>query len=357
MILNGYISRTMIKAILMTLLVLTVLTFVLTFIEEMDDIGKGEYRLLDAFVVALSTTPVFIYEAFPVSALIGSLLGLGALANHGELVAIRAAGVSLRQVVFAVISAGFILMLLVVIVGDLVAPVTEQYGQRLRLEKQNKQVTFRSRHGFWAKDGNAVVNIKSVRPGGELRNLTVYECDERKKLRLVTLAVEAKYVDPYWEMKFVRQSSISEDEVLTRRLKQAKFTSLVDPAMLSIAVVKPFMLPIWELYGYIETMKASGQNVSNYEVAFWTKLATPVATVVMLALSLPFVLGSARSVSTGQRVFTGALLGTLFYLFSRGFSFLVLVNDWPPMLVLMFPVVVFVCAMLFFLHWTRLRPA
>ena len=246
-ILNRYLGSTMIKARLMTLLVLTVLTFVLAFIEEMDDIGRGEYRLLDAFVVALSTTPMFIYEAFPVSALIGSLLGLGALANQGELVAIRAAGVSLRQVVFSVVNAGFILMLLVVIVGDLVAPITEQYGQRLRLEKQNKQVTFRSRHGFWAKDGNAVLNIKQVRAGGELRNLTVYEFDDQNELRLVTLANEAKYVDPHWQVKFVRQSSISEEEVVTRRLKQANFESLVDPAMLSIAVVKPFMLPVWEL--------------------------------------------------------------------------------------------------------------
>lgn len=356
MILRRYIVSTMIKAILMTLLVLTILTFVLTFIEEIDDIGRGEYRLLDAFVVALSTTPVFIYEAFPVSALIGSLLGLGALANHGELVAIRAAGVSLRQVVFSVINAGFILMVLVVIIGDLVAPITEQYGQRLRLEKQNKQVTFRSRHGFWARDGNAIVNIKSVRAGGQLRNLTIYEFDEQKKLKLVTLASHAKYEDPLWAMKGVRQSSISEEQVVTRRLKKANFETLVDPAMLSIAVVKPFMLPVWDLYGYIKTMKASGQDVSSYAVAFWTKLATPVATVVMLVLSVPFVLGGARSVSTGQRVFAGALLGTLFYLFSRGFSFLVLVYEWPPVLVLLFPLAVFVLAMLFFSQQTRLRP-
>ncbi len=355
MILNRYIGRTVIKDILMTLLVLTILIFVLTFIEEVEDIGRGEYRLLDAFVVAFSTTPRFIYEAFPVSALIGALLGLGSLASHGELVAIRAAGVSLRQVVFSVIKAGLILMVLVVIVGDLVAPVTEQYGQRLRLEKQNKQVTFRSRHGFWAKDGKEVVNIKTVLADGQLKNLTIYEFDEQNRLKLVTLADEAKYVDPHWQMKDVRQSSISEDEVVTRRLKQADFESVVDPDMLSIAVVKPFMLPIWELYEYVETMKASGQDVSNYAVAFWTKLATPIATVVMLVLSVPFVLGSARSVSTGQRVFAGALLGTLFYLFSRGFSFLVVVYEWPPVLVLLFPLVVFAFAMLFFLQRTRLQ--
>ncbi len=357
MILNRYIAGTVIKAILMTLVVLTILIFVLTFIEEIDDIGRGEYRLRDAFVVALSTTPRFIYEAFPVSALIGSLLGLGSLVNHGELVAIRAAGVSLRQVVFSVIKAGFILMVLVVLLGDLLAPVTEQYGQRLRLERQNRQVTFHSRHGFWARDGNAVVNIKTVRAGGQLKNITIYEFDDQRRLQLVTLASEAKYVDPHWQMRGVRQSSISEDEVITRRLVQANFDSVVDPAMLDIAVVRPFMLPVWELHRYIESMKANGQNVSNYAVAFWTKLATPIATIVMLLLSVPFVLGVGRSVGTGQRVFTGALLGTLFYLFSRGFSFLVLVNTWPPFLVLLFPLAVFVFVMIFFFQRTQLRSA
>ena len=78
-LLDRYLAITVSKSILMTLLVLTVLTFVLSFIEEMDDVGRGDYRVVDAFTVALSITPRFVYEAFPVSALIGAFSGMAGL--------------------------------------------------------------------------------------------------------------------------------------------------------------------------------------------------------------------------------------------------------------------------------------
>ena len=148
-LLDRYLAVTVGKAIMMTLLVLTVLTFVLSFIEEMDDVGRGDYGVVDAFIVALSITPRFIYEAFPVSALIGALLGLGGMANQGELVAMRAAGVSLNHIVAAVIKLGIFLMLVVVLIGDLAAPVTERFGQQLRLEKQHKQITTKNDQNKW----------------------------------------------------------------------------------------------------------------------------------------------------------------------------------------------------------------
>lgn len=349
-LLDRYLAVTVAKSILMTLLVLTVLTFVLTFIDEMEEVGRGEYRVMDAFMVALSITPRFIYEAFPVSALIGALLGLGGMANHGELVAMRAAGVSLHHILVAVLKLGIALMLVVLLVGDLIAPVTEQYGQRLRLEKQHKQITMRSKYGFWAKDGNAVVNIRSILPGGHLKGIYIYEFSEENKLQLVTFAAKGDYLVDKWVLRGVRQSSIAESGVSSRKLKQASWESILDPAMLSVIVVKPFMLPMWELHEYVKVMKRNNQDAANYEVAFWTKLATPIATIAMLVLTVPFVLGSLRSVSVGQRIFTGVLLGTLFYLFSRGFSFLVVVYDWYPFTVALFPVMVFLLAGSFFLQ-------
>ena len=343
-LLDRYLAVTVGKAIMMTLVVLTVLTFVLTFIEEMDDVGRGDYRVVDAFIVALSITPRFIYEAFPVSALIGALLGLGGMANQGELVAMRAAGVSLNHIVAAVIKLGIFLMLIVVLIGDLAAPVTERFGQQLRLEKQHKQITMRSKYGFWAKDGNAVVNIRAVLPGGQLKHVYIYEFSDQNELKLVTFAGRGDYQDGKWLLKGVRQSSIAESGVATRRLRQAAWSSILDPALLSVIVVKPFMLPMWELYDYVEVMKRNNQDATNYEVAFWTKLATPIATIAMLVLTVPFVLGSVRSVSLGQRIFAGVLFGTLFYLFSRGYSFLVVVYDLYPFTVAVFPVLVFLLA-------------
>ena len=67
--------------------------------------------------------------------LLGSLVGLGGLASHSELIAMRAAGVSLARIILTVMKAGILIMLLVLFIGELVAPVSERYAENMRTEK------------------------------------------------------------------------------------------------------------------------------------------------------------------------------------------------------------------------------
>lgn len=340
-LIDRYLAMTVIRATLMTLLVLLVLLVFFGFIDEMDEVGRGDYRTFDAFLVALASAPRLSFEIFPVAALIGSLLGLGGMANHGELVAMRAAGVSLRHIVFAMLQAGFALMLVVAINGELLAPRTEAWAEQLRAEKQNRQVTFRTRYGFWARDGEAFVNIRGILPGNRLEDIFIYEFDEQRRLRLATHARYAEYQQTLWVMKEISQSRVGDSGITTRRLEQATWDSLIEPNLLSVVVVKPTMLPIWGLYRYIRFMTDNGQSATGYQVALWTKVATPLATLVMLIMAVPFVLGSLRSVGIGQRIFAGILLGSLFFLLSRGFSSAALVYDLNPMLMSLAPGLLF----------------
>ncbi|WP_456416213.1 LPS export ABC transporter permease LptG [Thiolapillus sp.] len=339
-IIDRYIIVTVIKATLMTLLALTILAFVLALVEEIEDVGRGDYNSWHALVVAACSTPRFVYESFPVSALIGALLGLGGLAASGELVAMRAAGMSSRQILFAVIKGGLLLMVLVVIVGDGIGPVTEQYGNQLKLEKQKKQITFSSRNGFWAKDGNAIVNIRQVSVAGELRDVTIYELSADQQLQTITRAVSGQYDFGRWVLAEVRQSKLDAMQVHTSRSQWLAWDSLVDPSVLSGALINPLMLPAWDLWEQIQNLKIRGQNAAAYEVTFWGKIAIPLTTIAMLVLAVPMVMSGNRTTTAGQRVFTGAMLGTLLYLFSRGFSFLVLAMELPAMTVMLFPLAV-----------------
>ncbi len=350
-LIDRYIAVTVIKATLMTLLALTVLAFVLTLVEEIGDVGKGDYSSWNAMVVAACSTPRFIYESFPVAALIGALLGLGGLAASGELIAMRAAGMSSRQILFAVIKAGVLLMLLVVVVGDGIGPVTEQYGNQLKLERQKKQITFSSRNGFWAKDGNTIVNIRQVSVAGELRDVTIYEFSADQKLQAITRAASGQYNFGRWVLGNVRQSRLDEMQVHSRRLQWLAWDSMVDPSVLSGALINPLMLPAWDLWEQIQNLKIRGQNAISYEVTFWGKIAIPLTMIAMLILAVPMVMSGNRTTSAGQRVFAGAMLGTLLYLFSRGFSFLVLVLELPAISVMLFPLAVILLLILWLKHF------
>jgi lipopolysaccharide export system permease protein len=279
---------------------------------------------------------------------------MGGMANSGELVAMRAAGMSPLQLLFAVFRAGLLLLLLVVAVGDLVGPQLEQWGQQMRLEKMNKQVTFRSRYGFWVKDGDTIVNIRRASPEGRLQQVRIYEITPDQRLVRLTHARRGEYRQGHWVLQEIRQSRLEEDRVESVTRAALDWETVVNPAMLSVALIKPYLMPVWELYAHVQALRRGGQRATGYAIAFWNKVATPITMLAMLLLAVPLVMSSRRSVNPGQRVLMGALLGASFYLLSRGFSYAVIVFDLPTISVALFPLVVLGLAFFGLLRGKRL---
>jgi len=348
-----YIAAAMLKATAMTLLVLVILLVFFGLIDEMDEVGRGDYSLPDAFLVAMLSAPRYVFEVFPVAALVGSLIGLGAMATHGELIAMRSAGFSLRQILVAVMKTGVLMMLVVFLFGELVAPPSEQWGEQYRSEKIQKKVTLKSRYGFWARDGRAFVNIRTILPGARLEDIFIYEFDDQQRLKIATHAERADYLGSHWLMSGIRQSQVSEEGVSERQLAQARWDSLLDPGLLSALVIQPTMLPIGQLNHYIKVMKANGQSAVDYEVAFWIKVATPMATLVMLFIAVPFVLAHQRFVSMGKRVFLGVMLGMAFYMMNRALSYVAVVYDFSPVVSALIPTLAFLALGLWMMRGVR----
>jgi lipopolysaccharide export system permease protein len=336
-VLERYIGLAVITGTIAALMVLLTLLGFLTLMDELQDVGKGRYEMADAFGFMLLVLPRYAYEVFPIAALLGSLIGLGGLAAHSELIAIRAAGVSFGRIVLAVMKAGLMMILVVVLVGEFLAPETEQYAQRMRSEKQAEQITLKTRYGFWARDGSAYINIRTILPGAQLADIYIYEFGPDGALQASTHAASAGYQGDHWQLEDIRQSRFEGDGVEVVELEQATWDSLLDPELLSAVVVDPNILPVWGLYHYISFMRANGQEVLNYEVAFWSKVVAPLVTLVMLFLSAPFVFGSLRSVGIGQRLFMGSLMGSGFYLLNRAFSFMAVAYDLNPLFAAAFP--------------------
>lgn len=349
-VLDRYIGKTILIGIAAALGILLGLVGFLTLMDELSEVGKGDYATADAFFYVLMVLPRRAYEVFPMAVLLGSLAGLGSLASSSELIAIRAAGVSLARIIFSVLKAGAIFMLLVILVGEFIAPHTEQYAERMRAEKISKQVTLKSKYGFWARDGGAFVNIRKILPGSQLRDIYIYEYTPDGKLKVATYAAFARYQDDHWLMKDIRQSRFTETGVESRHLDSAMWESMLNPGLLDVVVVRPTMLPVWGLYEYINFMHENGQEAVTYEVAFWGKIVAPLIALVMVFLAIPFVFGSLRSIGIGQRVFFGTILGLVFYLLSEMLGHMAVVFELPPLLAASLPALMFFLIGLFFVR-------
>jgi len=351
-ILEKYLIGTVLRSLLITLSFLMMLLLFVSLVDELDDVGKGLYQMSDAFIVSFARLPRFAYESFPLATLVGTLFGLGSLANNSELVAMRAAGFSIRSLNVALFKLGVIVFVAVVLVGEVISPVTGQFMREYRNEKQKEHVTLKTKYGFWAKDDNAYINIRKILPGGRLEDIYIYEFSEEGDLYLASYADSATYNNDSWLLKNIKQTEILQGRTVYRHLKQATWNSILDPDVLSVILVKPSLLPVWELYQYINYIEENGQSGIDYLVAFWSKIASPFACMMMIFLAVPFVLQDTRSVSNNHRVLIGGGLGVVFVFLTKASSYVSIVYEFSPFFMVLMPTMLF--SIIAFVFYRRL---
>ena len=86
----------------------------------------------------------------------------------------------------------------------------------------------------------------------------------------------------------------------------------LSPQLLSTVVMAPESLSISGLWGYIHYLSEQGLSNGRYWLAFWVKVLQPLVTAALVLMAISFIFGPLRSVTLGQRVFTGVLVGFTF---------------------------------------------
>jgi lipopolysaccharide export system permease protein len=349
-ILDRYLAGAVIGATLLTLGALIPLMGIFILADEADSIGVAGYSVLDAFLFTLLSLPRYLHQVFPIATLIGALIGLGTLASRSELVAIRAAGFSVNQIVRAALMGGALLALIALILGEVVAPAAEQRGVELRRAALSGGVAQRTPYGFWAVDDGAYVGIRDIRSGTSLSGISIYRVDSEAGTLIATHAKAASYEDGRWVLEDIARSRVGAKGVEVERIARAGWDSMLDPGLLKVVVADPRALPVWDLYKYIRFMTINKQDARAYEVVLWGKVLHPVLTLSMILVAIPLLLGSSRSTGFGRRILAGVLAGILYYVLSRAFGYMSLLFGMNPLLAAIAPPALFIGAALILLR-------
>ncbi|HRD66537.1 MAG TPA: LPS export ABC transporter permease LptG [Candidatus Competibacter sp.] len=330
-VIDRYIFRTVASATLVALLVLLLLESFLSLLVELEDVGKGNYDFLAAARYLLLVQPQRLYELFPMALLVGSLLGMGALASGSELIVMRAAGLSLARLTRSAMQAGLLLSLAVLVIGEFVAPPLEQSAREQRAMAKSEDMAIRGGRGFWARDGDYFVHVRGVLPGIRLADIHIFKIDSESRLETVTAAQSARYVEGRWRLEGIDRSILNGDSVQTERLNDLMVVSGISPQILDVLAANPDELSIRDLLVYVDYLERNGLDAQNYRLALWRKLLAPLTYLAMLVVAMPFVFGPQRSVGTGQRLLVGLLLGLAFFLANYLLGNIVLLYGYPPL--------------------------
>jgi lipopolysaccharide export system permease protein len=327
-----YFAREILGASLLVLAALLALFAFFDVIRELDDFGRGNYRLSVLLAYVALTLPTHAYVLLPAAGLIGTLFALARMSEHSEITVMRSSGLSLAQLAMHVGLAGVVLALATLALGELVTPYTEETAKGMRLTAKSSIVAREFRSGFWVKDDKSFVNIQDVTPDTTLLNLRIYEFDAGFRLTSISRAEKGTYTGPNsWKLSNVELTRFDGDNAVLQRLPQATWTSVLTPDILSVLKIVPERMSALNLRAYIEHLRENRQKATRYEIAFWSKFASPLAAIVMMILAIPFALQSSRAGGVGAKIVMGILIGLGFHFGNRLFSHMGLLNDWSPL--------------------------
>jgi lipopolysaccharide export system permease protein len=336
-----YFAREILATSVLMLLALLALFFFFDLIKELDDLGKGNYRLTTMMGYVALMLPSHAYVLLPAAGLMGTLFALARMSEQSEITVLRASGLSLHQLALHVIGAGLVLAVATVLLGEWIAPHTEEAAKGLRLKATRSIVAREFRSGFWVKDDLSFVNIQDVTPDTELLNVRIYEFDRTHRLSAMSRAEKGAYAGPnQWTLTNVERTRFEGNRAVLQRLPEVTWTSVLTPDILSVLKIVPERMSSSNLRAYIEHLKENRQRATRYEIAYWSKLLYPFAALSMMVLAIPFALASGRSGGVGVRIIFGILIGMGFYNAGKLFSHMGLLNDWPALVAAGMPVLI-----------------
>ncbi|TVP58783.1 MAG: LPS export ABC transporter permease LptG [Halomonadaceae bacterium] len=336
-LLDRYIIRTVTAAIVLVLMVVLALDLVFGFIAELDD-TRGNYQAVEALLYMLYTLPRRLYDFLPLAAFMGALVGLGQLANSSELVVIRAAGVSVGRIVWSAMKPTLAVVLVGLLVGDYVAPVTE------RIAQSNKTIArggdgAAAATGFWHREEDVFMRFDTVRPSGELLGVSLFRFDDDHWLEEATYAESASFQGDHWILHEAAVSRLSKEGIEQQHTTDLRWDTELSPDVLSVLIVRPEHLPISGLFTYARYMEGQNLSANDYWLAFWKKVMQPLGTGAMVLLAISFVFGPLRSVTMGFRIFVGIIAGLAFKYTQDLLGPMSLVYGFSPVLATLVPIV------------------
>lgn len=337
-VLGEYLARTVVMASLVALAAIVALDFAFALVDGVASEGEG--GVLNVLLNALLEAPGLAHEAFPFAALIGSLMGLGALAARQELTAMRSAGVSVVQIAGAVLIGGLMLAILASALGEYVVPAAERQMTVMGGVGEAEELSAGPGGALWARDGQDFLRSEQPRSSSHLQEVTVYRFADGQLAKRIS-AANAYYDSDGWVFVDVEITAFDGQKVKLEQLDAWLWEGDLRPDILGLVVADPEKLPALDLWEYIRYLEMNELDSSQYRLALWEKLATPLAALAMMLLTVPLVFTAVRSAGAGQRIVVGILVGAAFFLLNRAFGQAGIVYGLPPSLAALLPVVLF----------------
>lgn len=303
-ILDRYLTREFLKALLFSIISFASIFILVDIFEKLDMFidTKAPYYLVALFY--LYQIPYIIILTLPVAMLLASMATVSQMARHHEIVAMKAAGLSLYRIFAPLFLMGMVISLIVMIAGETVVPFSNQKKgnlERLQIKKQaSRELKARFNLLYDGSSGRQFYIKRYNIPEATMDSVSIFQVDGQNRIMRRIDAAKGKWAGNAWvlekviDRKFMADGSEVSDSVSTMTLAGYEET----PESFSKRELLPDEMGFFELRKFIDRLKRSGNSVQQFMVDLYLKISFPFANFIILLFGLPLLSNSRKGSAT-----------------------------------------------------------
>jgi lipopolysaccharide export system permease protein len=342
-LLDRYIARECLKLLLLCLVVFTGIYLIVDLFEKFSRFLEARVPPAQILWYYFFRLPKIFTEVLPVAVLLASLLSLGGLARHNELLAMKMGQVSTLRIALPCIALGLLASLAAWVTTEYIAPRTNERAlniERTDVRRLPAHRTTRDSDIWYRAQGNRFVHISLIETqSGLIQGMSVFELSQTSDLVRRVDAREATWETDGWTLRNGYQLDLTRTPVQVTPFQTMRIALSERPEEFARVARSPEEMSYIQLRRYIDRLVQSGVSAARYRVDLYAKVAIALVSLVMSLIGVSFGLRTGKS---GAMLWVGVCIpmGFLYWmLLSMGFSLgrggvlPALVAAWLPNLV------------------------
>ncbi|MCB9094795.1 MAG: LptF/LptG family permease [Halobacteriovoraceae bacterium] len=311
------------------------LVSIAVFGDLVNNILRNKYTYVEIFENLLFNSSFMISKIFPISCLLATLFSFNKLKTHSELTAILATGFSSRKIINIIcVLSGFIAIIQFINLG-----YYDPYLKRLKEAKLDGYAlshSFNPNQNIWFKGNDYYGSFLYFdKKDNTLKLPKLYFYDDSILTKIVE-AKEARYIkNQLWELLDANVFDLLADKksfpnyYTSRSIKVYLNEKISDLTKYQSGI---YSLNIRALLTFINSVRKTGINISEFLVLYYEKLANSFSCILFALFPL-FTLknSSKRTSSAGKSILMALFFSIFFWVVSSSLQSLGLDNTVPPL--------------------------
>ena len=289
------------------------LDLILSFLKEFEDLN--DFYTIDKIFLFLSFSSLdSLFDIFPLSAIVSTIICMGAISDSGELIAARVSGKKLATIIISVLKPVFLGMIAMLISWQFFIPNLNEVANKFKFEPAKNLSNVKEQ---WVFKND---RFSKVTDNGSSKEVKIYDLDENGDVGSIFLSKNLEIADDEWVVKEVNDYK--------ENISKSDFVWEDAPKLAMNFYNKSFKdMSLTENYYYWQSVnEVADRNKIGYE--FWKKLLEPISLICLIIFALGISLRAIGRDKSVDRFVLGILIAFGFNLLIKIFGNISLILGW-----------------------------